>query len=198
MRVDELLKIYRRGEKFLVLNPLLPAWVVTNANGVLLIKIFAETLSTQETIREVSSRTKIPVQSVVNFLEAARREGLFEVPPPPPAREPFQLRAVYLNMTDACNLRCVYCLAAARKESSARLTLDDYKKILDAVINPTAKAGGLQLKSNRFCHVWLYDGNPAPSYVQRGIDVCIQRVPARSTDKMLLVSSAFLINMFAF
>ena len=140
MRVDELLKIYRREGKFLVLNPLVPSWVVTNANGVLLIKIFAETLSTQETIREVSSRAEIPAQNVVNFLDAAKQEGLFEVPPPP-VREPFQLRTVYLNMTDACNLRCIYCFAAARKEGSARLTFDDYKKILDAVkiYNPCAE-----------------------------------------------------------
>lgn len=126
------LKVYRRGDKFLVLNPQVPAWVVTNANGVLLIKIFSETHSTQETVREVSSRAKIPAQSVANFLDATKREGLFEVPPPS-VREPYQLRAVYLNMTDACNLRCVYCFAAARKESAGRLTFDDYKKILDAV-----------------------------------------------------------------
>ena len=127
-----MLKVYRRGEKFLVLNPQVPAWVVTNANGVLLIKIFSETHSTQETVREVSSRAQIPAQSVANFLDATKREGLFEVPPPS-VREPYQLRAVYLNMTDVCNLRCVYCFAAARKESAGRLTFDDYKKILDAV-----------------------------------------------------------------
>lgn len=151
MRVDELLKVYRRGEKFLVLNPLMPSWVVTNLNGVLLIKIFSETLSTEESLREVSRRTKIPAQSIVNFLDAAKREGLFEVPPAFDYQKS-QLRAVYLNMTDRCNLNCIYCFAAERKENSARLTFDDYKKILDAVwkYNPRAEiifTGGEPLMS---------------------------------------------------
>ena len=140
MRCDELLKVYRREEKFLVLNPLVPSWLVTNLNGVLLIKIFSETLSTRKTLHEVSRRAEIPAQNVVNFLDAAKREGLFEVPPAS-VYEPNQLRAVYLNMTDRCNLKCIYCFAAARTESFGRLTFDDYKKILDAVKthNPRAE-----------------------------------------------------------
>ena len=133
------LKVYRRGEKFLVLNPLVPSWVITNTNGVLLIKIFSETLSTQETIREVSRHAKIPAQSIVDFLDAVKREELFEVPSAP-VRKPYQLRAVYLNMTKRCNLNCVYCFAAERKESSERLTFDDYKKILDAVQRYNSRA----------------------------------------------------------
>ena len=151
MRIDELLKVYRCEEKFLVLNPLVPSWVVTNLNGVLLIKTFSETLSTEETLREVSRRTEIPAQNVVNFLNAAKPEGLFEIPPPS-AYENSQLRAVCLNMTERCNLNCIYCFAAERKENSARLTLDDYKKILDAVktYNPHAEiifTGGEPLMS---------------------------------------------------
>ena len=131
MRCDELLKVYRRGDKFLVLNPSVPSWVVTNSNGVRLIKIFSETLSTQETLR-VTRRAKLPDRKVVEFLNAVTREELFAVPPVPD-RKPYQLRAVYLNMTERCNLNCVYCFAAARVESSERLTFDDYAKILDAV-----------------------------------------------------------------
>ncbi|MBR1646515.1 MAG: radical SAM protein [Selenomonadaceae bacterium] len=150
MRCDDLLKVYRRGDKFLVLNPTVPSWVVTNANGVLLIKIFSETLSTQETLR-VTRRKKIPDRNVVKFLDAVTREELFAVPSVPD-RKPYQLRAVYLNMTERCNLNCVYCFAAARVESFERLTFNDYKKILDAVqrYNPRAEiifTGGEPLMS---------------------------------------------------
>lgn len=146
-----MLKVYRRGEKFLVLNPSVPSWVVTNLNGVLTIKLFDETQSVEETVREVAKQANFPAQSIVDFLEAARREGLFTVPPAP-VYEQHQLRAVYLNMTDRCNLNCIYCFAAARKEQSARLTFDDYKKILDAVkaYNPRAEiifTGGEPLMS---------------------------------------------------
>lgn len=129
----------------------MPSWVVTNLNGVLTIKIFTETQSTEETVREVTRQANFPAQSIVDFLEAAQREELFTVPPVP-VYEPNRLRAVYLNMTERCNLNCIYCFAAARKEQSARLTFDDYKKILDAVkaYNPRAEiifTGGEPLMS---------------------------------------------------
>ena len=107
----------------------MPSWGVTNLNGVLIIKIFNETQSA-----------------------AAKREGLFEVSTAPVVHEPYQLRAVYLNMTERCNLNCVYCFAATRKEKSARLTFEDYQKLPDAVqvYNPHAEiifTGGEPLMS---------------------------------------------------
>ena len=42
MAFSDVCKVYRRGEKFLVLNPLVPSWLVTNINGVLLLKLYAE------------------------------------------------------------------------------------------------------------------------------------------------------------
>ena len=71
----------------------------------------------------------------------------------------------------------------------------NFDEVLE-VIDPTPKGGGLAVSLSH--RVRLYDFSPAPSYIQRGIDVCIQRVPARYTDKILLVSSAFLINVPAF
>ena len=155
-----MLKVYERGEKFLVLNPSVPSWIVTNLNGVLTIKIFIETQSAEETVREITRQTNFPAQSIIDFLEAAKREELFEVPPLS-AYQKSQLRAVYLNMTELCNLNCIYCFAAARKENSARLTFDDYKKILDAVknYNPDAEiifTGGEPLMSPLTLPVALY------------------------------------------
>lgn len=155
-----MLKVYRRGEKFLVLNPSVPSWVVTNLNGLLTIKLFDETQSLEETVREVVRQANFSAQNVVDFLDAASREELFAVPPDP-VYECHKLRAVYLNMTDRCNLNCIYCFAAARKEQSARLTFDDYKKILDAVknYNPSAEiifTGGEPLMSPLTVPVALY------------------------------------------
>ena len=55
-----MLKVYRRGEKFLVLNPSMPSWVVTNLNGVLTIKLFGETQSVEETVCEVVRQASFP------------------------------------------------------------------------------------------------------------------------------------------
>ena len=139
MDCTDFLKVYRRGEKFLVLNPLVPTWIVTNVNGVLLVKIFAETQSLEATREKFGD--DIPARSVENFLDKVRGAGLFTVPTAPLIHKPYTLRAIYLNMTERCNLRCVYCFAAERVESGARLNFDNYKKILDAVKrrNPNAE-----------------------------------------------------------
>ena len=89
-----------------------------------------------KTVEELCKHAeKISAQSAKNFLEKVRDEGLFKVPPAPFFHKPYTLRAVYLNMTARCNLNCVYCFAAARKESDSNLDFDNYKKILDAVKN---------------------------------------------------------------
>ena len=140
MNCEDFLKVYQRGEKYLVLNPLIPAWVVTNLNGVLILKIYSESQSITSTIEKLGSQAKISAQSVKKFLDKARAERLFEVPHASFFHKPYALRAVYLNMTARCNLKCIYCFATERNEGNSILTFDDYKKILDAVKNHNAHA----------------------------------------------------------
>ena len=136
MKLEEVLKVYQREEKFLILNPLVPSWIVTNLNGVLLIKIFAESQSVEKTIAEFARQAKnISVQSVEKFLDEVRGEGLFKIPAAPFVHKPYTLRAIYLNMTSRCNLNCIYCFATERKENNFKMNFDDYKKVLDSVKN---------------------------------------------------------------
>lgn len=136
MQLEEFLKVYQRDEKYLVLNPLVPAWIVTNINGVLLIKVYAENQSVKKTIEEFERYTRnISAQNVEKFLNKVRGEGLFNIPAAPFVHKPYILRAVYLNMTSRCNLNCIYCFASERKESNFTVNLDDYKKVLTSVKN---------------------------------------------------------------
>lgn len=137
MQIENLLKVYQRGEKFLILNPLAPAWIVTNFNGVLLIKSYAETQSSAEFLKHAKN---ISAVSAEKFLKKVHGEGLFRIPAAPFFHTPYTLRAVYLNMTAKCNLNCIYCFAAARQESNFQMNFDDYKKILDAVKNYNPRA----------------------------------------------------------
>ena len=42
MKLEDFLQVYQRDEKYLVLNPRIPSWIVTNLNGVILVKTYAE------------------------------------------------------------------------------------------------------------------------------------------------------------
>lgn len=49
---------------------------------------------------------------------------------------PAATNGLYLNMTKDCNLKCIYCFAATRKENGKeRLNLSEYKNILNSVKN---------------------------------------------------------------
>ena len=137
---SEIVKVYQKDEKFLVLNPLVPAWIVTNINGVLLLKLYAEGKSFEKIVDDfIAVASDFPRLPAWKFLEKANTEKLFEIPMPSFEHKPYSLNAVYLNMTDVCNLRCIYCLAEERKESFGTLSLDDYRKLLDEIL--TIRAG---------------------------------------------------------
>ena len=121
MKFEDILKVYQRGEKFLILNPLVPSWIVTNLNGVLLVKVYTETQSLEKTIGKFAENAKnISAQSIKKFVDEVRSEGLFKIPAAPFVHNPYTLRAIYFNMTSRCNLNCIYCFAAERIESDSK------------------------------------------------------------------------------
>ena len=138
----DVLKIYQRNDRFLVLNPLIPSWIVTNINGVLLLKLYADFQLVDKTIEAFKEHAaEIPACSCEAFLNKVQRAHLFDDSPSPYIHKPYQLNAVYLNMTRNCNLHCIYCFAASRKESSdADLEFDDYVEILNAIHKYNASA----------------------------------------------------------
>ena len=117
-------------------------------------KVYSENQSDEKTVEELCKHAEnISAQSVKNFLEKVRDEGLFKVPPAPFFHKPYTLRAVYLNMTASCNLNCIYCFASERKESNFKMEFNDYKKVLDSIKNYNSQAeiiftGGEPLISN--------------------------------------------------
>lgn len=136
MKLEDFLKVYQRDEKYLVLNPLIPVWIITNLNGVVLVKVYAEKKSIQKAIEELERYTRnFSAQSITNFLNKVRGKGLFDVPAAPFVHKPYTLRAVYLNMSPCCNLNCIYCFASEREENNYKMVFDDYRKVLNSVKN---------------------------------------------------------------
>ena len=135
---SDVCKIYRREEKYLVLNPLVPSWIVTNINGVLLLKLYSEDKTFIDIATEYGKYApNIPSVKIIKFLEKAEAERLFE-PPVAYFYKPRELKEIFLNITDNCNLKCKFCIVAQRIEDKKYMTLDDYKRMLDeaAEINP--------------------------------------------------------------
>ena len=142
MAFSEICRVYQQGEKFLVLNPSVPAWIVTNINGVLLLKLYAEEKTFAEIAAEFQTYAPdFPVSAMINFLEEAATEHLFDAPTELAEYAPSDLRNVYLNVTDTCNLNCIYCVNSLREESAKNLRLDDYKRLIDEIAAMNPKIG---------------------------------------------------------
>lgn len=142
MVFSDVCRVYAHGDKYLVLNPLVPSWIVTNINGVLLLKLFAEDKSYGQVADEF--RNYAPTfsqESLIGFLRKANETHLFDIPNKALVHKPYSLNGVYLNMTEACNLHCIYCFAAERIEQRQKLTFADYEMLIAGVveINPNAE-----------------------------------------------------------
>ena len=131
--LNDILKIFEIDNKYLILNPLVPAWIVTNKNGVIIINLFDQLQSKEKVAENYCKYDKTSCNSdVIKFLNKAEKEGLFIQERAEKKHKPYNLNGIYLNMTSACNLRCIYCFAATRVEHGQNnLLLDDYYRILN-------------------------------------------------------------------
>ena len=64
------LAVYQREDKFLLLNPILPAWIITNLTGAIAVLAFNEERSTDKVMEIISSiDSSIDVtNSLVNYV----------------------------------------------------------------------------------------------------------------------------------
>ena len=132
--ISDILSVYPKDDSYLILNPQVPAWIVTNASGLAVIKEYGECLSAEKTASKIHSLNGgIPKEAVVRFLKHAEDASLFkEVAEASHVHKPYFLNALYLNMTQSCNLRCSYCFATTRKENGhEQLQVQEYKAILN-------------------------------------------------------------------
>jgi radical SAM protein with 4Fe4S-binding SPASM domain len=120
------LRVYRRGARFLVFNPTAPAWVHTNAVGAIALKLMDGSRTFEDIAAECGENGVSP-ESVLHFFEKASEANMFEVFPPSLRWEKMQWRsrkitAIYLHMTNKCNLSCSYCY----RNSSPRITIKHF------------------------------------------------------------------------
>lgn len=129
---DTVLK--EKDGKFLVLNPRVPSWLVTNEAGVLILRLLDGSLPLERVLQEARRIDPlITGGDFEDFVERARAARLFETSAPELSPPRFPLRSLYLNVTEACNLRCDYCYAEERVRTprAEQLDLDEYLELLE-------------------------------------------------------------------
>ncbi len=126
----------RKNDKFLFLDPDKPDWVVTNQNGATALSLCDGQSSITDIAEKISHSVKQNRnRDVTSFLlELTKKHSLFD-PAPDSGCFKHKLRIVQFSLTQECNLRCIYCYAAARKKTapSLPLSLQEYKKLVDDI-----------------------------------------------------------------
>lgn len=156
--------IKQKADKFLFLNPSIPAWIITNANGAKALKLCNGKRTVSEIIQKISKVAGRDTTDEVKdfFREVISETNLFSTHfKDPIILKPYRLRTVHLNLTNKCNLRCIYCYADERGEKEKRLYLKDYFNVINS-INRISKnieivlTGGEPLLANNVLEVAEY------------------------------------------
>lgn len=158
------LLVKQKGEKYLVFNPNVPAWLVTNAAGAGILQLCDGTRSSSEIKRLLPANTAMTEAGIEQFLTEAVDKKLFVKTRTIYAAPHFPLRSVYFNITEDCNLRCRYCYAEERNKTEAWLTLADYQRIIREIRDLSPEVcitftGGEPLLSPRLMEVAAYAKN---------------------------------------
>jgi radical SAM protein with 4Fe4S-binding SPASM domain len=126
-----------RDDKVLLFNARVPSWLVTNANGALLLSL-CDGQNTIDDIVEayIQNEGAEHEEEVRRFFVLAQQSGLFiDVPPEPVKNVSQRLSHVQLSISSSCNLHCRYCYATDRREGTyAKLSLSDYQRLVDDIL----------------------------------------------------------------
>ncbi|MBQ9292089.1 MAG: radical SAM protein [Campylobacter sp.] len=127
---------FKRGDKIVFINSEIPAWLVTNELGEIILNLFDGKNSLSEIIEiAVSGLGENLRNQIQKFCDNAINSGIFnekikEI------RHKYPLHIVHLALTEKCNLKCKYCYVENRKETSENyLNLNEYRKIIDDILD---------------------------------------------------------------
>lgn len=130
---------FERNDKVVFINPDIPAWLVTNKNGELLLSLCNGSSSMEDIVDAFAeSMGEDYRKDVEGFFHQAIASKIFEMPAEgsiPIKEERQQLSLVQLSISEVCNLNCKYCYATDRSEHSKLMTMDDYKAVVDDIVS---------------------------------------------------------------
>lgn len=125
-----------REKEVLFLVPEKPDWTITNINGAKILSMCDGNKTVSELLSALPTELKSSAEELLSQLSD---RGFFSEAESRNKKEPL-LGNLHLNMTNKCNLNCIYCYAEKRDrdDSCTHLTYDQYVEIIkDAVeLNP--------------------------------------------------------------
>ncbi|HEY4591757.1 MAG TPA: radical SAM protein [Thermoanaerobaculia bacterium] len=117
------LKILERDGRWLCLSPQVPSWIITTRPGALLLRMVDGERTLQEYHEILEGQgIRAPLSALASFFQSAADAKLFGPARDAGAKSSWQdrkLTALYLHLTNRCNLQCSYCY----RESSPRLPI---------------------------------------------------------------------------
>lgn len=133
LRIPDNLLVKEKDGKYLVFNPNKPSWLVTNAVGVNILQLCNGERNGQKISELLPLSTMMNEAEIEDFLRIAVEKQIFVSKRSAYSQPRFPLRSAYFNITEACNLRCTYCYAEEREKTEKRLSLDDYRNIIQEI-----------------------------------------------------------------
>ena len=118
-----------REQEVLFLVPEKPDWEVTNINGAKLLSMCDGSKTAEELVSSVPEELR---ESALELLNKLDERSFFSEPLPRKNGGKPLLGSVHLNMTNKCNLKCIYCYAEKRdqREEQKYLTYSDYVRVI--------------------------------------------------------------------
>lgn len=127
------IEIVQEDEKWLVIDPAAPNWIVTTFAGALLVGLCDGRTRVGDLVASMERACGRSCEAIVlAFFRRLQEIGFFEpykcgtVDP-----SPSSLAAVYLNVTETCNMRCPYCYMSSGPEArSDELSAEEIAGVL--------------------------------------------------------------------
>ncbi|MDD7474312.1 MAG: radical SAM protein [Bdellovibrionota bacterium] len=131
------LKYFNENNRYLVLNPIIPSFLITNKIGISAINLCNGKNDVHEITKKLLSLSpNITYNKVNKFLEYVYEKNIFSQTSTTLKHENNSIKYVLLNMTPNCNLKCKYCYASERIESKYPiLTYQEYVNIIDDILS---------------------------------------------------------------
>ena len=135
LKLHKSVKRIKKDNKVLFFNTEAPSWIVTNKNGEIILSLCNGKRTFDEIVKLFCKKYGIEYKAIVtNFLNEATKTNIFyynkrinKI-----EKSDYPLKIIQLSLTSNCNLNCIYCYAAERKENGSKtLNLSDYKKLIN-------------------------------------------------------------------
>jgi len=114
----------------------MPDWIVVSQNGAAILQL----CNGKRTVEDISDALsmfgrKDSKEKIIKFFEDITSNTTFFSPTniKPPKYQPYKLRIVQISLVDECNLKCIYCYATDRPESTNKLTQKNHFKLIDDI-----------------------------------------------------------------